>query len=247
MKISCLAVDDESLSLELLVDNINAVPFLSCAGSCKNAMEVLEYLRNNQVDLIFLDIQMPGLSGMQLASHLKTKTRIIFLTAYEQYALEAYGVNALDYLVKPASFDRFLEAAMKAHDWFLNRVEKKQANETPVASSSSPIQPFLFVHVEYNLVKIIISDIQYIEGCKDYVKIYLYSTGKPVITRLSMKYLEDKLVPAGLVRIHKSYLVAISYIQSIQRNLLKTEKAELPISEFYKESLMEQISRNNLL
>jgi DNA-binding LytR/AlgR family response regulator len=246
MKISCLAVDDESLALELLIDNISNIPFLTCVGSCKNAMEVLEFLRTSQVDLIFLDIQMPGLSGMQLASHLKAKTKVIFLTAYEQYALEAYGVNALDYLVKPVSFDRFLEASLKALDWFSNR------NVLPV-EIGKPIEPvshhmpYLFVHVEYNLVKLLIADIQYIEGCKDYVKIHQFNSTRPVITRLNMKYLEEKLAPAGMVRIHKSYLVSVAHIQSIQRNLVKTEKAELPISDFYKEALMEQISKINLL
>lgn len=246
MKISCLAVDDESLALELLIDNINNIPFLECVGSCKNAMEVLTFLRNSQVDLIFLDIQMPGLSGMQLASHLKSKTKIIFLTAYEQYALEAYGVNALDYLVKPASFDRFLEASMKALDWFSNRNQVPVETDKPI-ESVSPKMPYLFVHVEYNLVKLLISDIQYIEGCKDYVKIHLFNSTRPVITRLNMKYLEEKLAHAGMVRIHKSYLVSVAHIQSIQRNLVKTEKAELPISDFYKEALMEQISKINLL
>nr|WP_214460492.1 LytTR family DNA-binding domain-containing protein [Flavihumibacter fluvii] len=242
--IRCVAVDDEHLSLDLLVNNISKIPFLKLVGTAKNTLDVIEILQKEQVDLIFLDIQMPGLSGMQLAANLKSRTRVIFLTAFNQYALESYSVNAIDYLVKPVSFERFLEACMKALDVFSGKSTKSvlPEHQSPVA-----LPKFLFVHVEYNVVKIAIDDMLLIEGFKEYVKIHLFSQKRPVITRMSMKLLEEKLAPFEFLRIHKSYIVSLTRVDAIHKSFVKLGELEVPVSEHYKELLMQRVSWNNIL
>lgn len=244
MKIQCVAVDDEALSLDLLVDNIRQVPFLELVGTAKNALEVITLLQKKTVDLVFLDIMMPGLSGMQLAANLKGKTRVIFLTAYSNFALESYAVNAIDYLVKPVSFERFLEAAMKAWDIFSGKTTTlTDLSSRPAAKE----QKHLYVNVEYNMVKIDIADIFLIEGYKDYVKIHLLNQKKPVITRMSMKLLEEKLLPFDFFRIHKSYIVSLTRIDSIHKSFVKMGELEIPVSEHYKDILLNRINQFNIL
>lgn len=243
MKLTCIAVDDESLALDLLVDNIAQVPFLELVGTARSALDVLKLLQEKSVDLAFLDIQMPGLSGMQLAASLKGKTRVIFLTAFEQYALESYNVNAIDYLVKPVPFDRFLDACMKALDHF----KVKGPAAAPVPAAANEDARYLFVNVEYNIVKIAVDDVLLIEGYKDYVKIHLQSTKRPVITRMSMKHLEEKLQPFDFLRVHKSYIVSLPRIESIHKSFVKVGEQEIPVSEHYKEVLMDRVNKNNIL
>lgn len=221
----CIAVDDEKLVLELLADNIQQVPYLELVKTCKNAMEAIEVLQQEKIDLIFLDIQMPKLSGLQFLQTLQQPPMIILVTAYEKYALESYNFNVVDYLLKPVSFDRFLKACNKAHELFnLQNASLKQ--EEPA--------DYFFVHVEYNLVKVVFSEIIYIEGMKDYIKIFITSSPKPVITKLSMKAMEEKLAGHKFMRIHKSYIVNADKITSIKRDLIVMDKIELPLSESYK-------------
>ncbi|MBZ5855634.1 LytR/AlgR family response regulator transcription factor [Flavihumibacter profundi] len=243
MIIQCIAVDDEALSLDLLVDNIRQVPFLKLVGTAKNALEVINLLKEKTIDLIFLDIMMPGLSGMQLAANLKGKTKIIFLTAYNNFALESYTVQAIDYLLKPVSFERFLEASMKALDTFTVR------STTPPDATLKPSdnQKYLYVNVEYNMVKIEVSDIFMVEGFKDYVKIHIQSQKRPVIARISLKLLEEKLMPFDFLRIHKSYIVALNRIDAIHKSFVKLGELEIPVSGHYKEELMHRISYYNIL
>ncbi|GAO44141.1 LytR/AlgR family response regulator transcription factor [Flavihumibacter petaseus] len=261
MMLKCIAVDDEQLALDLLVDNVSQVPFLQLVGTARNAMEVLRLLQETPVDLVFLDIQMPGLSGMQLAASLKGKTGVIFLTAYDHYALESYNVHAIDYLVKPVPFDRFLEACMKALDLFKTRAATPGtiAGAAGTAGSGAGAGAgggsmggaddprYLFVNVEYNIVKIAVDDVLMIEGYKDYVKIHLHSTKRPVITRMSMKHLEEKLAPFDFLRVHKSYIVSLQRVESIHKSFVKIGELEIPVSEHYKEMLMDRVNRNNIL
>jgi len=230
---NCIAVDDEKLVLDLLVDNILKVPFLHLVGRCKNAMEAAELLHKEEVDLIFLDIQMPGLSGLQFIQTLKTQPMVIFVTAYKEHALEGFNLNAVDYLLKPVSFERFLKACNKAQELFIlqQKAAPKQAHPG-----------YFFVYVEYNQVKININDILYIEGMKDYVKIFLVSSPRPVITKMSLKGLEEKLAAHRFVRIHKSYLVAVGKIVAVKRDLVCIGNTELPLSENYKPNLATMIS-----
>ena len=180
----CLAVDDEKLVLDLLVDNISKVPFLELAGRCKNAIEAAELLHKQDIDLIFLDIQMPGLNGLQFVKTLQHPPMIIFVTAYKEHALEGFSLDAVDYLLKPVSFERFLKACNKAHELF--NLKQKPAIKTDLPG-------YFFVYVEYNQVKITITDILYIVAMKDYVKIFLTTSKRPVMTRMNLKAIEEKL------------------------------------------------------
>src|SRR4051794_21183193 len=204
--IRCLAVDDEPLALELLEDNIRQIPYLEFTGGCSNALDALKFIQQQPVDLIFLDIQMPGLTGIQFVQSLSTRPMIILVTAYEKFAIESYDLDVVDYLVKPVAFDRFLRACNKALELFELRAKKHQpAGEPP---------NYFFVNVEYSLDKIDFSDIQWVEGLKDYIKIHLLRGQRPVITRMSMKSVEDQLPAGRFVRIHKSYIVSIAAISS---------------------------------
>jgi DNA-binding LytR/AlgR family response regulator len=221
----CIAVDDEKWVLDLLVDNISRVPFLQLVGRCKNALEATELLHREEVDLIFLDIQMPGLDGIQFVQSLQHPPMIIFVTAYKEHAWEGFELAAVDYLLKPVSFERFLKACNKAQELFRLQQKTTTVKELPTS---------FFVYVEYNQVKINISEIVYIEGMKDYVKIYLITATKPVITKMSLKALEDKLLPYRLVRIHKSYIIAADKVTAVKRDLICLGPIELPLSESYR-------------
>lgn len=226
----CLAIDDEPLALELLEDNIKQVPFLELAGKCSNALEAMKFLKEQPVDLIFLDIQMPGLTGLQFIQSLTQKPMIILVTAYEKFALQGFELDVIDYLVKPVPLDRFIKACNKA--WELHGLRTKPAETTEATTPD-----YFFVNVEYSLLKVEFADIQWIEGLKDYIKIYLKSSSKPVITRMSMKALEDQLSASKFMRIHKSYIVSIAAITSIRKNSLFIGPAEFPVGDNYKDSL----------
>ena len=228
--IRCIAVDDEKLVLDLLVDNIEQVPYLQLVKACKNAMEAIEVLQKEKIDLIFLDIQMPKLSGLQLMQTLQNPPMVILITAYEQYALESYNLNVVDYLLKPVSFDRFLKACNKAKELFDLKSDKGTIQK-------ETLPDHIFVNVEYTLVKILFADILFIEGLKDYIKIHLASSNKPVLTKLSLKAMEEKLPSDKFIRIHKSYIVAADKITVIKRDLINIGTHEIPVSEFYKENL----------
>jgi len=229
----CIAVDDEKLVLDLLVDNIQKVPFLKLAGRCKNAMEAAALLHKESIDLIFLDIQMPGLNGLQFVRSLKNQPMIIFVTAYQEHALEGFDLDAIDYLLKPVSFERFLKACNKAQELFNLQQKPPLRDEHP---------GYFFVYVEYNQVKVIIADILYIEGMKDYVKIFLSTSAKPVITKMSLKSLEEKLSGYRFARIHKSYIVSADKVTAIKRDLVCISNVELPLSESYRPNIEGMLS-----
>lgn len=224
----CIAIDDEQLVRELLEDSIRQVPFLQLVKTCRNAMEALEVLQREQIDLIFLDIQMPRLNGIQLLQSLQQPPMVILVTAYEQYALDGFNLQVVDYLLKPFSFERFLKACNRASGLF----RLKQAVTVPADE-----QHAFFVHVEYTQVKIITANITYIEALKDYIKIHLSNTPKPVLTRMTMKAMEEKLPAAAFVRTHKSYLVAVQKITTIKRDLVCIGDIEIPVSEFFKDNV----------
>jgi DNA-binding LytR/AlgR family response regulator len=235
--IKCLAVDDEALSLDLLEDNIRQVPFLQLVKRCRNAYEAMDVLRQEPIDLIFLDIQMPGLTGTQFLQSLTHKPVVIFITAFKKYALEGFELDVLDYLVKPVTFERFLKAVNKAADFCSM---KKQAVPAPVAHHAND---YFFVNVEYSLVRIAIQEITHIESLRDYIKIYLSQHDKPVMTKLSLKSLADRLSADRFVRVHKSYMVAIDKICSIRKNQLYINQHIIPVSDFYREELFKAINK----
>ena len=227
----CIAVDDEPLALELLEDNISKVPYLKLEASCNNAMEAINVLQDKRVDLIFLDIQMPGLTGLQFIQSLTEKPMIILITAYEKYALEGFNLDVLDYLVKPVSLERFVKACNKA--WELHQLRSK-----PTGTSDNRLADYIFVNADYSLLKVVMDDIMWVEGLKDYIKIHLKSTSKSVITRMTMKSIEDMLPPARFIRIHKSYIVAMSFITSVRKSSVMIGPVELPVSETYQDGLI---------
>lgn len=227
----CIAVDDEKLVLDLLVDNIRQVPYLTLVKTARNAMEAIEILQNENIDLVFLDIQMPRLTGLQFLKTLPDPPLVILVTAYEKYALEGFELNVVDYLLKPVSMERFLKACNRAHELF----QLKKPKPLP-ADPEVKITDF-FVHVEYSLVKVEIEKVAWVEGLKDYVKIYLTTATKPIITRMTIKSLEEKLPEPAFIRVHKSYLVAVDKISAIKRDVVEIGANEIPVSESYKENL----------
>jgi DNA-binding LytR/AlgR family response regulator len=224
-----MIVDDEPLVRELLEDNISQVPFLELVNSCKTALEALKVLQEKEIDLIFLDIQMPRLNGLQFLQSLDHPPLVIMVTAYDKYAVEGFNLQTVDYLLKPFSFDRFLKACNRAAELF--RMKNSTATSEPAKSND------FFVNVEYTLVKIVASDILYIEGLKDYIKIYLSSKPKPVLTRMSLRAIEAKLPVDGFIRTHRSFLVAISKITKIKRDFVCVGSIEIPISETFRENV----------
>jgi len=236
--LSCIAVDDEPLALDLLEDNIRQVPYLRLKAKCRNALEAIEVLRQEPVDLIFLDIQMPGLTGLQFIQSLTVKPMIILITAYEKYALEGFNMDVVDYLVKPVSLDRFLKACNKA--WEFHTL--KHAATGPHSPAEGAEMGYFFVNAEYSLVKVVVDEIIMIEALKDYIKITL-TNGKPLVIRMSMKAVEEKLPAKKFARIHKSYIVSIAHITSIRKNSVFLGTIELPISDNYKDLLLAQIGQ----
>ncbi len=226
----CMVIDDESLVRELLEDNIRQIPFLQWVKSCKNALEATEALQTTPVDLLFLDIQMPRVNGLQFLQALTDPPLVILVTAYEQYALEGFNLHVADYLLKPFPFERFLRACNRAHELF--RLQQQAGTAAPSALPAD-----FFVNVEYALVKIVAGDILYIEGVKDYIKIYLQSSARPVLTRMTLKAMEERLPPPAFIRIHKSFLVAVGKITTIKRDLVCIGDKEIPVSGSYKANL----------
>ena len=225
MRMRCIVVDDEPLVRELIEDHVSQVPFLELVRSCKNALEALETLQQEQVDLVFLDIQMPRLNGLQLLQSLSNPPLVIMVTAYEQYAVEGFNLQVADYILKPFGFERFLKACNHAAELFrMRHAVAGQRND-------------FFVNVEYSLVRIVAADINYVEGLKDYIKIYLSSNVKPVLTRMSLKSMEAKLPAGAFVRTHKSFLVAVSKITTIKRDFVYIGTTEIPVSATFRENI----------
>ena len=217
----CLAVDDEPFALRLIADDIQKVPFLELVKSCTAPLEALDYLQKNNVDLLFLDIQMPVLKGTEFLRTLKDPPLVILTTAFEQYALEGFELNVVDYLVKPVPFERFLKAVNRAQEQYVLR------NKPPEKKESS----FLFVHSEYKELKIFYHNILYVEGLKDYVKIFLNTQARPIMTRLNLKAIESKLPEDQFCRVHNSYIVQLSKITSTQKSQLFIKDIAIPIGD----------------
>ena len=234
---NCIIVDDELPARELLEDNIKQIPFLNLIGKAKNASEALALLNSLDVDLMFLDIQMPKITGMQFLASLRKPPLVIMVTAFEQHALEGFELEVIDYLVKPVPFPRFAKAVQKASE--LQKMKKLTAQS--VVGSLEHV----FVNANYSLVKVMLDDITFIEGLKDYVKIHLAS-GKEIVTRLSLKSVEDKLNPAKFMRIHKSYIIALDKIDAIQKTQLTIGQKEIPIGDGYRQMVFAYLNDKNL-
>jgi DNA-binding LytR/AlgR family response regulator len=234
---NCLIVDDEPLALDLLEDNIRQIPFLNLVAACRSGAEAMVVLSEHQVDLIFLDIQMPGVNGLDLLRSLKQPPLVILVTAYEEHAIDGYDLDVVDYVLKPVAFSRFLKAVQKAQNIF--RMVGKI--HSPAINNADHV----FVNANYSLVKVMLHEIAYIEGLKDYVRINM-TTGKIVITRVGLKVIEEKLDAVKFMRVHKSYIIALDKIDSIQKTQLTIQDREIPIGDGYRQLLQSYISSKNL-
>ena len=223
MILNCAIVDDEPLALSLLESYVNKTPFLNLTGKYSSAMQAMKELPDMKVKLLFLDIQMPELNGLEFSRMVDPQTRIVFTTAFGQYAIDGYRVNALDYLLKPISYPDFLQAANKALQWF-DLVQKPEEKES------------IYVKSDYKLVQIELKKILYIEGLKDYIKIYLENSPKPILSLMSMKSMEELLPANRFMRVHRSYIVQKEKIRIIDRGRIVFDKTYIPISDSYKQA-----------
>lgn len=233
MQLKCAIIDDEPLALDLLESYVSKTPFLTLTGKYSSAVQAMQQLPQYPADLLFLDIQMPELNGLEFSRMIDPQTRIVFTTAFQQYALDGYKVNALDYLLKPISYTDFLQAANKALQWF--ELVSSQAH------APSAERDFIIVKSEYKLVQIELKNILYIEGLKDYIKIYEEGESKPILSLMSMKAMEEMLPADRFMRVHRSYIVQKEKIRVIDRGRIVFGKTYIPVSDSYKESFQEYI------
>jgi DNA-binding LytR/AlgR family response regulator len=231
-QINCMILDDEPLAVQLLENYIVRTPFLTLVAKSNSPIEAKKVLASHSIHLIFLDIQMPDLNGIDFASQVNPETRIIFTTAFSEYALSGFKANALDYLLKPFNYDEFLTAAEKARNWF-ELVRKNDELES---------DNLLFVKSGYHNVQIRLNDVLYFQGFKDYIKIYLRTQGSPILTLMTMKSLITHLPEEKFVRVHRSYIVPIDKISSSDKSSVWIGDIQLPVSESYKDSFMDVIS-----
>ncbi|GAC1705380.1 MAG: LytTR family DNA-binding domain-containing protein [Flavisolibacter sp.] len=230
--LNCIAVDDEPLALDLLEDNIKRVSFLNLVGKCNDGFEAIEFMQDSVIDLVFIDIQMPGLTGLQLIESLPQKPMFILITAYKQFALEGYSLDVVDYLLKPVSMDRFIKACNKANALHELKALNK-ANQKPGLEND-----FFFINVDYSLLKIHFSDITWIEGLRDYIKIYFTSKAQPVITRSSISGIEKLLPESKFLRIHKSYILSVHSITAVRKGSVFIGDREFPVGETFKDAVL---------
>ena len=240
MIIKCAIVDDEPLAVELLASYVKKIPFLELCGKYTNATDALQGIVESPVDLLFLDIQMPELNGLELSKMIPENIRIVFTTAFNQYAVDGFRVNALDYLLKPISYADFLEACNKALQWFqlVQQTEQQPASPTPVEEEPTSI----FVKSEYKLLQIHLDDIRYIEGLKDYVKIHTEQSPHPILSLMNMKAIEQLLPTSRFIRVHRSFIVQKSKIREIERNRIVFGDVYIPIGDSYKQAFQDFIN-----
>lgn len=251
MILKCIAVDDEPLALDIIEDYISKVPFLQLVKRTENAIEALQMVQAGGIDLVFLDIQMPDLTGIQFLKIASGKANYILTTAYSQYALESYDLNVSDYLLKPIAFDRFYKAVEKVH----NQIQKSEpaavvatpeppAIQPLVANHATPVQDFIFVKTEHKIQKIQLDDILYIEGLKDYISIFTKT--ERVITLQNMKKMEETLPKGEFIRVHKSYIIALDKIESIERSRISIASKIIPIGDTYRDEFFKLIDGKNI-
>lgn len=237
--IKSITIDDEPLALKQIAGYINKTPFLELTGQFESAIDAISFLNENEIDLMFVDINMPDLSGMDFVKSLRNPPKVIFTTAYSEYAIEGFKVDAVDYLLKPISYSDFLKAAQKAQDRHFRKetiVEKIDSNEE-----------FLFIKSEYKLLRINLSDIKYIEGMREYVRIHVDSQ-KPVMTLMSIKKLEEFLPVKSFMRVHRSYIINLDKITTIERNrIIFDEDVFIPVSEQYKDNFQNFLNDNFII
>jgi DNA-binding LytR/AlgR family response regulator len=230
MRINCVVIDDEPLALDLMGGFINKVSYLKLFGTFDSSSEALSVIKNEPIDLVYSDINMPDITGLQLARTLDPGPKVIFTTAYDSYALQGFELNAIDYLLKPFSFDRFLIATEKAQDRIIR--------DKPVIQDIA--NDYIFIKTEHNILKVMLDDIYFIEGYKDYLKIHT-SDQRPILTLKSMKSMEKILEGRGFVRIHRSYIISVDKIHSLRNGRIKIKETTLPIGDNYKDEFHDKV------
>ena len=231
----CIIIDDERLAVDLMENNVSRVPFLQLVGKFSNPYEAVSFMQQNPVDLLFIDIEMPGLTGLEMLSSMKAQLQVVIVSAYQQYALAGFNLDVTDYLLKPVSFERFFKACLKCQQNF---------NASATGRAPAPELDYFFVNVDYAQVKINCQEIMYIEAMRDYVKIF-FKNEKPVVTRISLKSIEAKLDPGQFLRIHKSFIVNTATILSIRKGVVSLEGYDLPLSENYREAVVRRLRISN--
>lgn len=238
MVIDTIAVDDEPLALALVAGYIEKTPGLNLAGRFDNPLDASEFVSSNHVDLVFLDIHMPDLSGIEFARVMEKGPKVVFTTAYEKYALQGYKLEAVDYLMKPFSYEEFLVA--------VNKARKLISLEHQATANIEANNQFLFLKSDYKIRRISFNDILYIEGLKDYVKVYLHNNPKPVLSLTSLKLLESKLPVEKFMRVHRSFIVNLERIETIERSRIIFGKEYIPVGDQYREKFQEFLDKNFL-
>lgn len=238
MKLKTIAIDDEPLALRLVGDYIGKTPYLELSGAFDNPLDAVEYLSSQPADLIFVDIQMPDLTGIEFVRSLEKAPMVIFTTAYEKYALEGFKLNAIDYLLKPFSYEEFLKAAGKAR-----KQAELEAGALPTMEANNQ---FLFLKSEYKIRRINFNDILYIEGLKDYIKVFIAGDEKPILSLNSIKSIEQKLPEGKFMRVHRSFIVNLDKIDTIERSRIIFNKTYIPVSDQYKDKFQEYLDKNFL-
>lgn len=238
--IRCMAIDDEPLALQQIAAYIGKVPFLELAAKCQSALDAHEFLQHDSVDAIFCDINMPDLNGMDFIKSLSAPPLVVFTTAYAEYAVEGFKVNAVDYLLKPFGLQDFTRAANRLRER-LEVEAKPQPKSEAVAAIAQPVDDTIFLKTEYRIVKVSISQIRYIEAMSEYLKVYLDNEPKPIVTLLSMKKMEEHL-PETFMRIHRSYIVNLTKIQEVNKNrIIMDNDTYLPIGDMYKDTFQQYL------
>ena len=236
MPITCIIVDDEPRALQLLESYVLRTPYLQLEGKFSNGIEVLQFLHEKkQIDIIFMDIQMPEIDGLELSKKIPIQTKIIFTTAFDQYAIEGYKVNATGYLLKHFNYIEFLEATEKAKQLLL-----------PTKNKEVEIPDYIFVKSEYKQIKIFLNDIIYIESMKDYAKIFLTSQSSPIITLLSLKKLNEELPKENFMRVHRSFIVSLEKIEIVEKNQIIFGKQRITVAEPYREQFENFINARSI-
>ena len=238
MKLKSIAVDDEPLALKLMEDFIKKVPFIDLIGSFNSPLEAIQFIKDNDVDLLFLDINMPDISGIGMISSIEKPIQAIFCTAYPDFALEGFELKATDYLVKPFSFERFLKACCKAQEQYI----LKTSYESNSTNKQTELD-YVFIKSEYSLIKLNIADIIFVEGLKDYIKIYSNNNAKPTLTLQSLRSLEELLPKEKFCRVHKSFIVNLNKIDSIKKNIITIGEKEIPIGNEHKDLFQSKIEK----
>uniref|UniRef100_UPI004048536B LytR/AlgR family response regulator transcription factor n=1 Tax=Mariniflexile sp. TaxID=1979402 RepID=UPI004048536B len=237
----CVIIDDEPLAIDVIESYIKQIGGLEIVAKCTNPLEAITLLNKHKVDLIFLDIEMPNLTGIDLVKTLDNIPQFIFTTAYPQYALDGFNLNATDYLVKPIPFHRFIKAISRAKDKY--ELEKNNVSNVFPAGiqQKNAFDDFIFVKSEYEKIKINIDTIKYIQGLKDYIRIYSTASNKAILTLSSFKDIMDKLPSSQFIRIHRSYVVNVGFIDALQKTKVVIDKIRIPIGETYKEDVMKRL------